>query len=295
MTKEMFVTEMVKTLEAVEGVKEVKVETITKINGVTLTGVCPIREGVNISPNIYAEPYFDDYKEGREIEDIMVDVLRNYDKHKKETNIDTTCFTEYEAVKDKIIPRLINAESNKDFLVDKPHRLLEDLAIMYSINLQFSEDSCASAVISNAHMEQYHVTEEDLYKVAVENLKQVNPQFIPLGKKLFGENFQEDEGAPKMYVISNEQYVYGASCILDKELLTDLQSVLGDSFFILPSSVHELLAMPMNKDIMIWELRETVKSVNTFQLAEQDRLSDNVYIYDGEFKVAQLNLKVTIY
>lgn len=289
MTKEMFVAKMVETLEAVEEVKEVKVEVITKNNGVTLTGVCPIREGVNISPTIYAEPYFDDYEEGREIADIMVDVLRNYDKYKRETSIDTACLTEYEVVKDKIIPRLINAESNKDFLVDKPHRLLGDLAIIYCINLQFSEDGCASAVISDAHMNNFKVTEEDLYKVAVENLKQVKPRFMSLAEKLkevFGEDFPEDEGAPKMYVITNEYCAWGASSVLDKELLTDLQSVLGDTFFILPSSVHELIAMPMNKDHMIWELRELVKSVNSGQVAEQDKLSDNVYIYDGEFKVA---------
>ena len=64
---------------------------------------------------------------------------------------------------------------------------------------------------------------------------------------------------------------------------------------ILPSSVHELLAIPDDGHMSYDELRAMVRDVNRTQLAPQEFLSDNILKYDGnKLTVHRDDLKMEI-
>jgi hypothetical protein len=59
----------------------------------------------------------------------------------------------------------------------------------------------------------------------------------------------------------------------------------SDYCILLPSSIHEMLLMPCESKPSKEEIRKlekTVRTVNKEQVAREELLSDNVYLYDRE-------------
>lgn len=63
--------------------------------------------------------------------------------------------------------------------------------------------------------------------------------------------------------------------------------LLGTNYYVLPSSIHELLILPDNGSMQLSELEAMVREVNATQVAPEDRLSDKVQYYDRETKLLQ--------
>ena len=57
---------------------------------------------------------------------------------------------------------------------------------------------------------------------------------------------------------------------------------LGGDFFVLPSSVHEVLLIPDDGSMELSYLEQMVRDVNQQEVAPEERLSDNVFHYDSE-------------
>ena len=97
----------------------------------------------------------------------------------------------------------------------------------------------------------------------------------------------ENEEMP-LYLLSNKYKHQGASIIFNKALMHRIAEKMG-SFYILPSSIHEVLIIPTSAGNDVKELARVVKQVNANELQPQDILSDNVYefdIEDEEIKIA---------
>ena len=94
---------------------------------------------------------------------------------------------------------------------------------------------------------------------------------------------QEDEdGRIPMYVLSNKEKTMGAACILYDSILTLIGERLQDDFYILPSSIHECIVVPMNITTTKKELQEMVREINATQVIPEEVLSDEVYTYTRE-------------
>ena len=86
------------------------------------------------------------------------------------------------------------------------------------------------------------------------------------------------------YVVSNELKVDGAVAIASKTALEQVHEVVGENYYILPSSRHEILAVPESMVSDPEDLRQMVCEVNATQVEAKDLLSDNVYYYDAQKK-----------
>ena len=85
----------------------------------------------------------------------------------------------------------------------------------------------------------------------------------------------------QMFVLTNELKLNGAAAILDTDLMLEIFEKIGE-FYILPSSIHEVLIVPMSSNMQADDLRAMVKEVNDSQVAPEDRLSYEVYTYNSE-------------
>ena len=65
----------------------------------------------------------------------------------------------------------------------------------------------------------------------------------------------------------------------------------GGDFYILPSSIHEVLIVPDNGEMGLKDLEAMVKEVNATQVAPADKLTDSVYHYDSQAKIFELGEK----
>ena len=209
-----------------------------------------------------------------------------------------TMITDFDQVKDNIVCRLANAEMNEEYLANKPHTFVEDLAVVYVIDLGGNEAGHMSAPITNTLMEQYGITTEELHDIALHNLSESQIEFKTMRDVLvdmmFPDGIKEDdprafmvppeEENPSMYVLTNAERLNGAAAILDAKTMEDISEKLGGDFIILPSSIHETLILPVNEDMSRQMLESMVQDVNAGQVAPEERLSDHVYMYDSQEK-----------
>ena len=227
----------------------------------------------------------------RDIADVRV-------KHEMSQDFDVSKLTDFDQVKDHIICKLVNAEMNKDYLADKPFTPVEDLAVIYAIDLGGNESGHMTAPITNKLLESYGITEQELHDIAIHNLAESQIEFKTMRDVLvdmmFPEGIQEgdprafmlppEEENPSMYVLSNADKLNGAAAILDSKTMEDISEKLGGDFIVLPSSIHEVIVLPVNEDMDRQTLEAMVQDVNAGQVAPEERLSDHVYMYDSQAK-----------
>ena len=80
------------------GEVEVIMSTIMKNNGIFMDGLSIIEDGKNISPTIYINGYYEEYKQGKSISSIIYDIVAIYEDGKLKENINVEFFVDYEKV-----------------------------------------------------------------------------------------------------------------------------------------------------------------------------------------------------
>lgn len=270
----------------------VVVERVVKNNALTLDGIVIRREGECLTPTIYLNGLYDDYMSGTDIEEIVNQIMSIDGSQRLNCSVNPEFFCEYEQVKDKIFVKLINKSKNSELLKRLPHRDFLDLAIIYYGVYDGFNDGVGMWNITNEVFENFSVDEEVLYEKAMNNSIKKQPYFIKTMLELLEEIMPEseynefvDEDLPgtvksPLYVMSNENKIYGAITILYPGVLNDFYEKHGD-FYVLPSSVHEVILVPVSEGIEEIELQRMVREVNQVALKQEEYLSDSVYIYEG--------------
>lgn len=268
----------------------VVVDNVQKNNNVTLTGLTIIKSGCNISPTIYLEPYYADYKAGTTMAKICRDIMDVYEEHRVSHNFDSSFVTDFNKVRSNVCFKVINAERNRELLKTIPHKMLLDLAVVFYIEVFQDKDGNGTILIQNYFLDMWNGVDTDtLYRLALSNTQKkyrgrVCNMFTViseiLDEELANQFFEMVVGGDvSMYVASNVQKVWGAGVILYDNLLKTFAERIGGDFYILPSSTHEVLFVPAYVGFDAKSLKQMVKEVNATEVSEQEFLSNNVYYY----------------
>lgn len=270
---------------------KVTIQDIVKNNNTHLDGLTILSPRHNLSPTIYLDYYFQQYEKGRSLSDIKQDILSTYRKNCPSGHIDISFFTDYDKVKTQIIFKLVNYNRNKNLLKDVPHYRFLDLAIVFNCLLESGPTGNATILIHNRHLDFWNITKDDLYALAFDNtprlLKYDLRDMTDILKELLCDDdtlsIPADAGmACPMYVLTNQYKLNGSVCILYQNVLRDFANRLSCDFYILPSSIHEVLLIPAANQISYQELSDMVQDVNSSQLSREEILSDHVYYYSRE-------------
>ncbi|MGO5337908.1 DUF5688 family protein [Bilifractor sp. LCP19S3_H10] len=162
-------------------------------------------------------------------------------------------------------------------------RRWNNLTVTFSVPLdQADADPQASLVITKNLLITSGISEDELYEAAIQNIDSVCT-IRTMSDTLSDLGGVAVDDVPPIYVISNKSRVRGASMILSDRVLDELHEKLGNRFAILPSSIHEVLATPVQKgdEAYTRELLNMVCEINSTQVAMEDRLADCVYIVNG--------------
>ena len=282
---------------------KVSLQDVMKNNDTKLSAVTITLPDSNISPTIYLNQFYEEMQNGKSMEGILSSIASVRVEHEVSQPFDVSRITDFDQVKDKIAARLIGAEMNEELLSARPHTMMDDLAVTYCVMLGEDERGSMSVPITNQLMENWNVSVEQLHGIAMENMETLTPgSFRSMNEVMMdmmmpnlinecgGDREQAemmleamcppDDG--RMYVLTNEQKLNGAAIILDQKTMDQVADRVGDKFFILPSSIHELLVVPQDAGISREDLEQMVQEVNATQVEPQERLSDHVYIYDAK-------------
>ncbi|MBR4027489.1 MAG: hypothetical protein IKJ01_08070, partial [Lachnospiraceae bacterium] len=275
---------------------QVKLQTVTKNNGVQRIGLIVLDNQTNIAPTIYLNRYFEDYKKGKRIADICNSILSVYQAHRVTQDLDMTCLYQFEKVKQRICYKVIHAEKNKELLKEIPYVPFHDLAIVFYILVFKEDEEYGSITISHKFQKElWNVTTETLYELASVNTKKYFPSKVSSMESLMKEFFAEDtavleelemdtETNMPLYVATNQVKLYGANIMLDAEVLKQFAVQVKGDFYIIPSSVHEVLFVPVYAGIETEELNHMIKDVNETVLSDEEFLSNHVYYYDSSLE-----------
>lgn len=258
----------------------VELNDVTKSNDEAHVGLVIRKEGSNMAPNIYLEDYYSNFQSGDTMEEIIdriasVRILNDVD------GIDIENYTNLSLVRDKISCKLLNAKANELYLADKPHTKFLDLVVMYVVNVS----KTMTMPITNDVLEKFGITKPTLHKIAMKNLAESANKIESLQdvlKHLVGEDndlVSEDLGVT---VLTNDKSEFGANLILDKGVMEAMSKRMGGDFIIIPSSIHEVLVMPISFGTE--GLTDMIRTVNASSVDPVDVLSDHPYVYSAETK-----------
>lgn len=247
------------------------------------------KETDDISPCICMDGFFGGYLSGCSMDKTAVEIGSVYEEAAEE-KFDLSGFSRWDMMRSRIRCRLANSEKNEATLSELPHRKILDLSVAYYVKVVMSGGNIGVIQVRNEHIGLWGVDEAVLYETAVSNMKDGQETELKsidetlegmLGKEWAGKG--RDIYRPKIYVLGNQDFKYGAAGLLDKKALQKAAWILGKEFFILPSSVHEVLLIPViGAEGEAEEYARIVKDVNDTQVLPEEILSYHVYRYSED-------------
>ena len=208
-----------------------------------------------------------------------------------ETGID---LRDYSKMKGRLILQLLSTNEIGQILDKIPHRKVEDMVLICRFDLGTANDGLLTALVTNKFLDLYGIDEKQLFHDAMLVAESNRPSIINkmddilLGLLLEAGVFIDmDWGSSPFYIASVTDGCNGACVICYPGFLDRAANKIGGDFFILPSSIHEVLLLPDNgmltKEAPEY-LESMVREVDQ-TLAPDERLSNFVYHYDSKAKV----------
>ena len=279
----------------------IQIYKVMKNNSLELDSLIVLQEGKNVSPNIYLMPYYESYLEGTPMNEIIERLCSIY-RDSTVPIVDNNFQYSYEEMKPYIIYRLISYDRNKKLLENVPYIKYFDLAITFHCLVRNDEDGIGTIRITNEHLKIWDASLNEIEAFAKNNTK----KYFPISIRTMDEVIKEmlfddmDKDLPeeiinqilyqsfsyqheyKMYILSNLKGINGATCMLYEDVFQELASQIKSNFYILPSSIHEIILVPDDNNMKKETLMEMVKDVNCTQVAPEEVLSNEVYYYSRE-------------
>ncbi len=270
-----------------ETAKDVKVtvHSSQKNNGVILCGLTFSQEGYNASPTIYMDNYYVDYLGGSDICEIGDRLLNLYHENDLAVNLNMSFFDDFDSVSGKLFIKLINKQKNEAFLSEVPYEQFLDLAVTAYVRVNDKKIGSGIIMVRNDHLKHWGTDAETVLSVARKNthdhdgyklrhIVDVITSFSGTDNALLA-----DRSDFPMYVATNECMTNGAAVMIMPDKLSEFAQVIGGDYYVIPSSVHELILIGKQQQNNTHDIDEMIRQVNETQLGPDDILSDHVYMY----------------
>lgn len=187
--------------------------------------------------------------------------------------------------KDKICYKLVNGEEND--LSDRPYfDIVGDLKGIFYIAMEMDEGGMITCQITNSVAEAWGLNAGDTVKELYYHAKKNTPRILPVEKVRNVADFLDFnpgmEIASPLWVLTNENRLYGASCMIYQGVLHEQYKRFG-SFSIIPSSTDEVLIVPDKYLQEMPDIAQLVYEVNRSGNVSHDKfLSDQIFRFDED-------------
>lgn len=293
---------------------QVCMHTLWKNNNVKKDVLCILERGSNVSPTIYLMPFYEKIENGASMEDVLDEILMEYHINRCGKYLDVDEFRNFDRMKRYVVYKVLNYEKNQELLQTVPHRRYLDLAVVYYLIIENHFIGSGTALIHNQLLDSWGVSEETLYHLAFENTdRQLGTSVMPMQQVIRtllkqdvmyqlaaatdGGSEAEKEAEVltdqilksllpdrphKMFVMSNRDRYLGASTILNQKRLADFAAEQGTGFYVIPSSIHEVILVPETEPLTKRELERMLLDINEAGEECEEFLSSEVYYFDRE-------------
>lgn len=153
---------------------QVHLQEVQKNNEV-LHGITITSSDSNMSPNIYLESFYDKYQEGEDLDSILDAIADIRVSNEMDQDFDVTKITDFDQVRDKLAARMVGMEDNADYLAQRPHTQMDDLAVTYCVMVGENDKGSMSVPVTQQLMDNWGVTVEELHDIAKANQDELSP------------------------------------------------------------------------------------------------------------------------
>ena len=281
---------------------EIKLQEVVKNNGLKLTGITIPKGNQRTVPTVYLDSLYQKYVNGKDADSCVGDVadMRIEAQDKAEfLDMGVPDIFDYEKMKDKLQVRICDREWNEERLADKVVTEHGDFDAYYAVNLKENENGIGSIPVTISLMNEWGVSAEQIQTdamaadqnrgVVLMDMNEMVKSMIFGGEpeNLLHEKLDIEAIENPMFCLTNTQKMNGASLLLQEDIRKQIGECLGSDYFVLPSSIHEVLILPDNGMLEVPELNAMVKEVNETQVERQEQLSDKVQFCDGKTAVME--------
>ena len=269
-----------------------------KTNSVLQVGIQVDKPGHAASPIVYMESFYNEVRSEEPMDKIMRNIAEVIQDALDGPALDQSIrIEEFESVKDYLSVMVVNTAENRKLLEQVPHKEVADLSLLCYADLPVDQGSYnATFKITEQMLQKWNVDREELFQIASENiipantpvlqnLEEVTRQILIGGappENLLKKEIDFSNQEAMMLVLTNEKKNFGAAMMFEPQVMDKLSQSFPEGFYILPSSLHEVLILPDRGGISPKELGAMVREVNQSQVEKMEQLSDRVYRYDKE-------------
>lgn len=196
--------------------------------------------------------------------------------------------SDYEKVKPRLYMEAVSYKYENPYVL-----MYEYLDMKFVPKILLSDSTSARYVMpaTKEWAEEMGVTEEEVFAAAIENTPNIlKPEIHAMSaiiSEYAGAGHEDLKGlaGADLLVITDERKMNGASLILSDTALSRAAEIYKGNGYILPSSTHEIMAIPAEiftdeTSSLINSLSEMVAEVNDI-IPDAEILSYNVYHYDA--------------
>lgn len=259
-----------------------------KSNGQMKYGIVFENPVTNTSPTIYLEEYYEFYQATEDL-NTVIDLVAGLYQSLPAIQVDEKKLLDYSAAKSRIIMKLVNTEKNRTFLETAPHIPFQDLSIVYHYLIGKSDRMLLSMPVNDEVLKEWGVDTLELHQQALANYNRLLPiKFANLNQHLLDRGFlkskyyaaiSDNDPNKDMYFLTNEYFSCGAVLMTCKNLMDEIADFFKEDFYIIPSSIHEVILFPRSKAPSKKELDRLIQKVNQEYLDPEEYLSDHAYYY----------------
>ena len=200
-------------------------------------------------------------------------------------------------IKKNVIAELMSRYTASECMDTVPHRMYEDMYIVYRWVVKLDDNGVFSTLIDNNLMDAINITEDELYKCAMVNTKRlIVPQIKTLDsviRQMMRKEGKTDREIRKslgkadkdtrIYILTNKQNFRASTAIMFDSVRRKIADKLESDFYVVPTSVNESLIVPATCDIDPSRLWQMLAESNAYYLGDEDQiLSDSIYYYSAE-------------
>ena len=270
----------------------VRIDEVNKNGDVRLHGLALTKGNSGASPLIYLEPYFEMYEDGLAADFLLQNIADKYVGIVESVpNLDVPDMS-FESIKDDLRVRLVYNKTNRNYLADHVHC---DAGCGYSlvVYVDLSDRMFDGAIINvrKDMLEKFDLDERAVIKAAMEGsvkncparLSYIEDSLMSMmngGEKENLLDLDKIDLSRGVLVLSTEDNFAGAATLFYPGVKEKVAKLMDWDYFILPSSVHEVLLVPADGRFSAKELAMMVRAVNSNEVSKEDQLGNRVLFYD---------------
>ena len=279
---------------------EISREEVVKANDNRAFGLRMTCKGAGAGWTVYLNDLYARYEDGADLEDMLSEaVARCEDGLRCQPPLSPEALRlDFDSIRDRLSVRLLGVMNNISYMAGRPYIDVGcGLALIAVIGCDSSRFSEWFVSVTNELLEsEIGCSREELLTAAMDNTMRMEPpMLVSLSDYVYAnytgsrkvQNYLKDpvmadEKRHGSFMLTNESTFFGAAVLFYPGIMERIGEILGCGYYVLPSSIHEVMIIPDAAEPDVQDMADTVLEANATVVDRNELLSDNVFHYSTE-------------